>query len=99
VRSWTVGACSQAVKAASCFAAFDRETPIATPAGERIVDDYWRDPTPAAAPAGSIGRTGGFDWGDAGIGAGAALGIALLVGGTAAGLLLARQNRRRVASA
>jgi hypothetical protein len=37
-------------------------------------------------------RSGGFDWGDAIIGAGAMLGIVLLVGGS---LVTSRQNRRR----
>jgi hypothetical protein len=80
IRSWTVGACSHAVKDATCFAAFDRET--------------------TAAPTSvSISRTGGFHWGEAGIGAGAALGIVLLLVGTTAGLMISRQSRRRVASA
>ena len=34
----------------------------------------------------------GFDWGDFGIGAGAMLGFALLLGGTAAGLLFGRRG-------
>ena len=40
----------------------------------------------------------GFQWGDAGIGAGFTLGIVLLIGGTAAALLISRQSRRREAA-
>ena len=36
----------------------------------------------------------GFQWGDAGIGAGFTLGIVLLLGGAGAGLLIARRNGR-----
>jgi hypothetical protein len=39
--------------------------------------------------------SGGFDWRDAGIGAGATIGLFLLVGGLGAGLLISRQSRRR----
>jgi hypothetical protein len=42
-----------------------------------------------------VARTGGFDWRDAGIGAGAMLGITFLVGSAS---LLARQSRRRPAN-
>ena len=44
-------------------------------------------------------RSTGFQWGDAGIGAGFTLGALLLVGGVGAGLLVSRKNRRRVAHA
>jgi len=47
-----------------------------------------------AAPA-QVVESGGFDWGDAGIGAGAALGIGLLLTGLGAGLVISRQNRGR----
>jgi hypothetical protein len=40
-------------------------------------------------------RSGGFDWGDASVGAGAMLGILLLIGGMGAGVVTSRQNRRR----
>ena len=39
-----------------------------------------------------------FQWGDAGIGAGFAFGIVLLVGGTGAGLLISRRNGRQQAA-
>jgi hypothetical protein len=54
--------------------------------------------TGTATPAVSISRTGGFHWSDAGIGAGAAVGIVLVLAGMTAGLMISRQNRRRVAS-
>jgi len=74
VKSWTVGACSQQVKAASCYAMVDR--------------------TPALAPTTRAVGSSGFHWADAGIGAGATLGIVLLIGGLGAGLI-SRQTRRR----
>jgi hypothetical protein len=39
-----------------------------------------------------------FQWGDAGIGAGFAFGIVLLVGGAGAGLLISRRNGRQQAA-
>ena len=48
----------------------------------------------SAAPT-AISQPGGFSWGDAGIGAGAALGLALLLAGTGMALVLSRHNRRR----
>jgi hypothetical protein len=46
-----------------------------------------------------IGSSIGFQWGDAGIGAGFTLGALLLIGGAGAGLLISRKNRRPVAHA
>ena len=46
-----------------------------------------------AAPVQVAESGGGFDWADAGIGAGAALGIALLLTGLGAGFVISRQNR------
>jgi len=43
----------------------------------------------------SVAASDGFNWGDAGIGAGAALGIALLLTGMGASLLVTRHNRRQ----
>jgi hypothetical protein len=60
---------------------FRDPAPIVTPAGDRIVDDSFRD-APTVAPATPSGN--GLDWSDFGIGAGAMLGLALLV--TAVGL-------------
>jgi hypothetical protein len=75
VRSWTVGACSHAVKPASCFAALDDRQASATAATVTV--------TPSR----------GFDWADAAIGAGAALGLAL----ASAGALMALHKRRTLA--
>ena len=68
---------------------FRDPTPITTPARERIVDDYFRDaPTIVASPT-----TGnGLDWQDFGIGAGAMLGLTLLVTGLGLGALLLRHR-------
>ena len=51
------------------------------------------------SPHRSLTDSTGFQWGDAGIGAGFTLGALLLIGGVGAGLLVSRKNRRRVAHA
>jgi hypothetical protein len=53
-------------------------------------------PAQAAAPV-QAGRSSGFQWGDAGIGAGATLGIVLLLGGVGAALVVRRNDRGQVA--
>jgi hypothetical protein len=53
---------------------------------------------PAVAFSTPVSDSTGFQWGDAGIGAGFALGIVLLVGGAGAGLLISRRNGRRQAA-
>jgi hypothetical protein len=68
---------------------FRDPTPIVTPAGERIVDDSFRD---APAVVGSPAAGDGLDWGDFGIGAGAMLGLALLVAGLGLGTLAVRHR-------
>ena len=75
VESWTVGACSQAVKPASCYAILDR--------AQRAAE---------AGSSGSAAPIGGFDWGDAGIGAGAAMGLVLLIAGLGAMLVTYRRH-------
>jgi hypothetical protein len=69
---------------------FRDPTPNVTPPGERIVDDYFRDaPTVVTStPSGS-----GLDWQDFGIGAGAMLGLTLLVAGLALGAVAMRHHR------
>ena len=64
-------------------------TPIATPVGERIVDDSFGD-APAVAPSPKSGD--GLDWGDFGIGAGAMLGVTLLVTGLGIGTVAMRHR-------
>ena len=120
VTSWTTGACSQAVKAASCYAMLE---PTSSPKVDPFAVSYlmgkgltpsevesWTvgacsnqvkaascyamlDRTAAAAPT-QVARSIGFQWGDAGIGAGFTLGIILLLAGAGAGLLISRHNRR-----
>jgi hypothetical protein len=64
--------------------------PIATPAGDWIVDDYFRDaPTVVTSAPGSDA----LDWGDFGIGAGAMLGLTLLVAGLGLGAVAMRHHR------
>lgn len=48
------------------------------PVADRIVDDYFRNPVRVVVPQPT---SGGFDWGDFGIGAGAMLGLVLLLAG------------------
>jgi hypothetical protein len=50
---------------------------------------------PAAPSSTQVAGSTGFQWGDAGIGAGLTLGIVLLVGGAVARLFLSRHNRSR----
>src|SRR5262245_61913903 len=68
---------------------FRDPTPIATPAGDRIVDDYFRD-APTAVTSTPSGN--GLDWGAFGIGAGAMLGLTLLVAGLALGAVAMRHH-------
>ena len=69
---------------------FRTATPIATPTGDRIVDDYFRDaPTVVNSPA----PGNGLDWGDFGIGAGAMLGLTLLVVGLGLAAIAMRNHR------
>ena len=53
---------------------------------------------PAETSSTPVSDSTGFQWGDAGIGAGFALGIVLLVGGAGAGLLISRRNGRQQAA-
>jgi hypothetical protein len=87
---------------------FRDPTPIATPAAERIVDDSFRDPTPIMTPPGErivddsfrdtapavVATTSGngLDWRDIGIGAGAMLGLTLLLTGLGLGALALRHR-------
>ena len=53
------------------------------------------DPLAASTSSPQVAGSTVFQWGDAGIGAGFAFGIVLLVGGAGAGLLISRRNGRR----
>ena len=52
----------------------------------------------AATSSNAVAGSTGFQWGDAGIGAGFTLGIVLLLGGAGAGLLISRRNGRQQAA-
>jgi hypothetical protein len=52
---------------------------------------------PSQAASTQIVPSTGFQWGDAGIGAGFTLGIVLLLGGAGAGLLISRRGRHQTA--
>ena len=62
---------------------------VATPAGDRIVDDSFRD---APTVVTSTPSGGGLDWEDFGIGAGAMLGLTLLVSGLGVGAAVLRHR-------
>jgi hypothetical protein len=65
-------------------------TTNAAPAVDRIVDDSFRDAA-RYVPSTSTGNSG-LDWGDFGIGAGAMLGLALLVTGLSVGTVAMRHR-------
>ena len=68
---------------------FRDPTRIVTPAGDRIVDDSFRD-APIVVGASRSGN--GLDWEDFGIGAGAMLGLTLLLAGLGLGTLAMRHR-------
>jgi hypothetical protein len=72
-----------------------REPPKpAAPAGDRIVDDSFRE-SARYVPSTSSGN-GGLDWEDFGIGAGAMLGLTLVVAGLGIGALAMRHRSGRL---
>jgi hypothetical protein len=66
---------------------------VATQAGDRIVDDSFRDTVQVTIPQSS---SSGLDWGDFGIGAGAMLGLTMLVAGLALGAVALRHRSGRL---
>ncbi len=68
--------------------------------GDPLAVSYLRNHGFPQAPTQIVGTSAGFSWSDAGIGAGATLGLVLLLAGVGGALAISRQNRRRhVASA
>ena len=68
--------------------------------GDPLAVSYLRNHGFPQVPAQIVGTSAGFSWSDAGIGAGATLGLVLLLAGVGGALVITRQNRRRhVASA
>jgi hypothetical protein len=78
---------------------------VGTPSNEPTPAESSRAETKAIAgslqvamtPPQAVRGNGGFDWGDAGIGAAAMLGVLLLMSVVGAGLTISRHNRRQVA--
>jgi hypothetical protein len=78
IYDWTQGACSYQVKPASCYL-----TPAEARLASQSLAESMRGATTAAVtPTVSVRESGGFDWGDAVVGAGVTAGILLLVGAT-----------------
>lgn len=92
IGAWTAGVCSHAVKPGSCYV-----TPAeATLASERSAEGFLGTQSYQSGQPESLDR-GGFDWADAGIGAGITGGMALLIAALGASLAISRQNHRRPA--
>jgi hypothetical protein len=66
-----------------------------TKAIDPLAASYVRNGGFPQVPTETVASSAGFDWADAGIGAGATLGGVLLLGGLGAALVIARHNRRR----
>lgn len=61
---------------------FRDQPAVVSPVGDRIVDDSFRDAAQSTTPQSSVSS---LDWGDFGIGAGAMLGLMMLVAGLGLG--------------
>jgi hypothetical protein len=86
VYDWTQGTCSYQDKPASCYL-----TPAeARLASERLAESMYGSTTIPATPTAAV--AGGFNWGDAAIGAATTLGLVLILAGV--GTLLVRSRRR-----
>jgi hypothetical protein len=100
IEAWTIGVCSSEVKPSSCYV-----TPAESRlASRRLAEGFLQGTGLAPAQVTSLteGGTsqsarveGGFDWGDAGVGAGATLGVVALLAGLGAALTISRHNHRR----
>jgi hypothetical protein len=86
---WTTGVCSYADKPSSCYLT-PTQAKEQSYAQARSIGALAPDPTPTVA---GVGLSPGFQWNDAGIGAGATLGLVLIVAGI--GAAAAIRNRRR----
>jgi hypothetical protein len=63
--------------------------------GDPLAVSYLRNHGFPQAPTQIVGTSAGFSWSDAGIGAGATLGLVLLLAGVGGAFVISRQNRRR----
>jgi hypothetical protein len=63
--------------------------------GDPLAISYLRNRGFPQAPTQIVATSAGFDWADASIGAGASIGVVLLLAGLAGVVMIARQNRRR----
>jgi hypothetical protein len=96
IYDWTQGACSYQVKPASCYLT-PAQAKLASqrlaesmgargPSARAVVDES------ASAASDNASKASGFDWGDAGGGAGVALGAVALLGASVARMRLRRQR-------
>jgi hypothetical protein len=90
--SWTTGACSNPVKPSSCYLT-QAEARLAS---ERTAEGFLGTQSYQPSQVEILHR-GGFDWGDAGIGAAVAVGMALLLATLGATLVISRHNHVRPA--
>ncbi len=89
---WTTGVCSYADKPSSCYL-----TAAQARAQSYAQARAMGAPITSSTPSVIATATGGFDWGDAGIGAAATLGIVLVLVGL--GAVVVRGRRRQVVHA
>jgi hypothetical protein len=86
VTSFTEGVCSCEVTPSSYYLTHAQSPVASQPTGHNLRSPGTSQPARVE---------GGFDWGDAGVGAGATLGVMALLAGLGAALTISRHNHRR----